>query len=65
MLIVTGWGMVAHPLKLTAKASGKSRVEGRSGAGCSLDNINGPFRLSADRDFRADHAFRNLAGLLV
>jgi hypothetical protein len=40
MLIVTGWGLLAHPLKLTAKAIGKSRVERRSGAGCGLDNID-------------------------
>jgi hypothetical protein len=65
MLIVTGWGLVAHPLKLTAKARGKSRIKGRSGAGCSLDNIDGPFSLGADCDLRTDHAFRNLAGLLI
>ena len=64
-MIVTGWGLVAHPLKLTAQTSGKSRVKRGLGARGGLDNINGPFRLSADRDFRADHAFRNLAGLLV
>jgi hypothetical protein len=65
MLIVTGWGLLAHPLKLAAKARGKSRIKGRSGAGCGLDNIGGPFSLGADRDFAADHAFRNLAGLLI
>jgi hypothetical protein len=40
MLIVTGWGLVAHPLKLTAQTIGKSRIERRSGAGCGLDNID-------------------------
>jgi hypothetical protein len=40
MLIVTGWGLLAHPLKLTAKARGKSRIKGRGGAGCGLDNID-------------------------